>query len=98
MSGYNPGRRGGRGGRGNGDNNSNGWGNRNNNKDFKATNKKKTLEDHYFYVGSAKQASNYESAADFIINHIKKEYDRGPDIAELLWELKKPDTDTWIPK
>jgi hypothetical protein len=58
-------------------NNSNGCGNRNNNKDSKATSKKKTLEDYYFYVGSAKQASNYESAADFIINHIKKEYERG---------------------
>jgi hypothetical protein len=98
MSGYNAGRRGGRGGRGYRNNNSNGRGNRNNNKDSKATNKKKTLEDYYFYVGSAKQASNYESAADFIINHIKKEYDRGRDIAESLHELKKPDTDTWMPK
>jgi hypothetical protein len=99
MSVYNAGRRGGRGGRGYCNNNSNGRGNRNNNKDSKATSKKKTLlEDYYFYVGSAKQASNYESAADFIINHIKKEYDRGRDIAESLRELKKPDTDTWMPK
>jgi hypothetical protein len=75
-----------------------GRGNRNNNKDSKATSKKKTLEDDYFYVGSAKQASNYKSAADFIINHIKKEYKRGRDIAESLRELKKPDTDTWVPK
>jgi hypothetical protein len=79
-------------------NNSNGHGNRNNNKDSKATSKKKTLEDYYFYVGSAKQASNYESGADFIINHIKKEYERGQDIAELLQELKKTDTNTWMPK
>ncbi len=90
-------RRGGRGGRGYRNNNNSGRGNRNN-KDFKTTNKKKTLEDYYFYVGSAKQASNYESAADFIINHIKKEYERGWDIAESLRELKKPDTDTWMPK
>jgi hypothetical protein len=98
MSVYNAGRRGGRGGRGYCNNNSNGRGNRNNNKDSKATSKKKTLEDYYFYVGSAKQASNYESAADFIISHIKKEYDRGRDIAESLRELKKPNTDTWMPK
>jgi hypothetical protein len=100
MSDYKPGRRGGRGGRGYRNNNNNGRGNRNNNnnnKDFKSTNKKKTLEDYYFYVGSAKQASNYESAADFIINHIKKEYDRGRDIAEPLRDLTKPDTDTWMP-
>jgi hypothetical protein len=89
-------RRGGRGGRGYRNNNNSGRGNRNN-KDFKTTNKKKTLEEYYFYVGSAKQASNYETAADFIINHIKKEYDRGRDIAESLRELKQPDTDTWMP-
>ncbi len=98
MSGYNPGGPGGREGRGNCNNNNSGCGNRNNNKDFKATNKKKTIEDYYFYVGSAKRAWNYELAADFIINHIKKEYDRGQDIAELLRELKKPDTDTWMPQ
>jgi hypothetical protein len=99
MSGYNPGRRGGRGGRGyHNNNNNNGRGNLNNNKDFKATNKKKTLEEYYFYVGSAKQALNYESAADFIINHIKKDYERGRDIAESLQELKKPNTNTWMPK
>jgi hypothetical protein len=99
MSGYNPGRRGGRGGRGYRNNNSNnGRGNCNNNKDFKATNKKKILEEYYFYVGSAKQASNYKSAANFTINHIKKDYERGRDIAESLRELKKPNTDTWMPK
>jgi hypothetical protein len=99
MSGYNAGRRGGRGGRGYLNNNNNsGRGNRNNsNKDFKTTNKKKTLEDYYFYVGSGKQASNYETAADFIINHIKKEYERDRDIAESLRDLAKPDTYTWMP-
>jgi hypothetical protein len=70
-------------------NNNSGRGNCNNDKDFKATNKK-TLEDYYFHVGSAKQASNYKSAADFIINHIKKEYDSGQDIAESLPQLRNP--------
>jgi hypothetical protein len=44
-----------------------------------------------------KQASNYEIAADFIINHIKKEYDRGRDISETLRELERPDTNSWLP-
>ena len=93
MSGRNPGQRGARSGRGYRSNFKSNY-----NKDFKSTTKKKkTLEDYYFYVGSAKQASNYESAADFIINHIKKEYDRGRDIAESLRELQKPNTDTWMP-
>jgi hypothetical protein len=91
MSGRFPVRRGGRSGRGYRNNN-------NNRRDIVSTTKrKKTLEEYYFYVGSAKQASNYESSADFIINHIKKEYDRGRDIAESLRELQKPNTDTWMP-
>jgi hypothetical protein len=60
MSSYNAGHRGGRGSCGYHNNNSNGRGYCNNNKDSKATNKKKTLEDYYVYVGSAKQASNYK--------------------------------------
>ena len=62
-----------------------GRGYRNTTRDFKSTTKKKkTLEEYYFYVGLAKQASDYESSADFIINHIKKEYKCGRDIAESL--------------
>jgi hypothetical protein len=68
MSGRAPGQRGGRAGRGF------------RNKNFKSNTpekKKQTIEDYYFYVGSVKQASNYETTADFITNHIKKEYARG---------------------
>jgi hypothetical protein len=99
MSGRNPVRCGGRSGHvyRNNPNRNNNNNNNNNNKDFKLTNKKKTLEEYFFYVGSAEQASNYEIAADFITNHIKKDYDRGRDIAESLQELQKPDTDTWMP-
>ena len=42
--------------------------------------KKKTLEDFYFYVGSDKQASDFETTYDFIVNHIKSTYVRGPMI------------------
>jgi hypothetical protein len=53
MSGRNPVRRGGRSGGGYRSNNAS--------KDFKSTaKKKKTLEDYYFHLGSAKQPSNYE--------------------------------------
>ena len=92
MSGRNPVCRGGRSGRGYRSNYSN-----YNNRDHKSLNKKKMLEDYYFYVGSVKQASNYELAADFIINHIKKEYDRGRDIAESLCELQAPTINDWMP-
>ena len=34
---------------------------------------KKTLSDHMFYLGSAKQAADFETTTEFILNHIKKE-------------------------
>ena len=46
--------------------------------------KKKTLTDYNFYVGTSQQASNYETASDFIINHIKKTYEYGAHIAQAL--------------
>jgi hypothetical protein len=88
MSGRTPGQRGGRAGRGF------------LKKSFKSNipeKKKKTIEYYYFYIASVKQASNYETTADFITNHIKKEYARGCDIAESLQELKLPHTTTWMP-
>ena len=58
---------------------------------------KKTLQDFTFYVGSAKQASDYENTALFVINHIKKYFDRGNDIAETLLKLEYEITDNWNP-
>jgi hypothetical protein len=47
------------------------------------TKEKKTEEDYYFYVGSSKQASDFETTSEeFLINHVKKIFDRGNDIAE----------------
>ena len=63
----------------------------------KASFTKKTIEDYFFYVGSSKQASDYEIPAEFVLNHIKKTFDRGNDIAEALRTLEKPDTDVWRP-
>ena len=60
--------------------------------------RKKTLEDYFFYVGSTKQASDYEATANFVINHIKKTYDYGYDISEALRNLKEPDTNLWKTK
>ena len=58
-----------------------------------ATNK--TMEGFTFYVGSAKQASDYENTALFVINHTKKDFDRGNDIAEDLQNLEYGNTDDW---
>ena len=56
------------------------------------TKKKKTLEDYYFYVGSSKQASDFETTYDFLLNYIKRTYTRGNDIAEALRKMESPDT------
>ena len=58
---------------------------------------KKTIEDYYFYVGLTKQASDYETTAEFIINHIKKTFDRGNNIAEALRTLTKAEVNSWEP-
>jgi hypothetical protein len=63
----------------------------------KEVKKKKTIEDYFFYVGSSKQASDFETTSEFLINHIKKTFDRGNDVAEALRILVPQDTDLWKP-
>jgi hypothetical protein len=50
---------------------------------------KKTLSDHIYYLGSAKQAADYDTTTDFILNHIVKTFTFGNDIAKALSD-KKP--------
>ena len=62
--------------------------------------KYKKTQDHrrwYFCVGSHKQASDFETIYEFILNHIKRPYTRGNDISESLRDLEAPDTNTWKP-
>ena len=59
--------------------------------------KKKTIEDYFFYVGSSKQASDFETTSEFLINHVKKTFDRGNDIAEALRTLEPQDIELWKP-
>ena len=73
-----------------------GSGHFNKKKDNYAKNKK-TLEDHYFYVGSSKQASDFEVTFEFLVNYIKRTYIRGNDIAEALRTMKLPNTNLWKP-
>jgi hypothetical protein len=61
------------------------------------TKTKKTVEDYFFYVGSSKQASDYEITAEFVVNHIKKTFDHGNDIAEAIRTLVKANTSLWKP-
>ena len=68
---------GGRGGRGTGNNRS-----RKGNRSGNANKTKKTLQEHIYHLGTASQASDYVTITDFILNHIKKTYVNGDDIAD----------------
>ena len=58
----------------------------------------KTLADHVYYVGSARQASDYVTVTHFLVNHIKQNYDKGQDIAKALEDLEDIDFDKIEPK
>ena len=75
--------------------------NRGFNRNFQKNNnniRKKGIEDYLFYVGTSKQASDFEISSKFIINYIKQTFERGNDIAESLRTLSIQDTDEWKPK
>ncbi len=52
---------------------------------------KKVLTDFTYYIGSAKQSSDYDTATEFIINYIKQEFDHGADIGKALKQLEEID-------
>ena len=58
---------------------------------------KKELTDYVYYLGSAKQASDYETTTEYLINHVKKTFEYGNDIGTALMDLKEPDSDLWKP-
>lgn len=60
--------------------------------------RKKSIEDYYFYIGSINRVSDYDDASQFIANHIKKTYVRGNDVAEASRVRVKPDAEKWQPE
>ena len=58
---------------------------------------KKELSDCVYYLGSAKQASDYETTTEYLINHVKKTFEYGNDIGTALMDLQEPDSDLWKP-
>jgi hypothetical protein len=61
------------------------------------TNKKKELADYVYYLGSAKQASDYETTTEYLINHIKGTFHFGEDIGSALANLEPYDIDKHQP-
>ena len=63
----------------------------------KETSKRKRLDDHMCYVGSAKQASDFVTIANFLVNCVRTEHKKGEDIANSLDNLEEPDFDKDAP-
>ena len=63
----------------------------------KFSGKKRTFDDYMFYVGTTKQALDYESSAEFIIHCIKTTFTRGNDVSESLRTLTEFDRKQWRP-
>ena len=53
--------------------------------------------DYIYYTGSTRQASDYETTIEYILNCMKGTLSEGNDIAEALKQLKYADTDKWYP-
>ena len=58
---------------------------------------RKSLADHVFYIGSAKQASDYIVVSQFVINHIKKTFEYGEDIGKALEDREDVDLTQLMP-
>jgi hypothetical protein len=52
---------------------------------------KKSHSDYVYYLGSAKQASDYEKTTEYLINHIRKTFSFGNDIGMALENLEEYD-------
>jgi hypothetical protein len=53
--------------------------------------------DYIFSLGTGKQASDFELVSQFIINHIRKEYEDGNDVGDALEVQKEVDFDRYKP-
>jgi exo-beta-1,3-glucanase (GH17 family) len=58
---------------------------------------KRTLADNVYYLGSVKQASDYEATTEFLINYIKKTFTYGMDIGTVLETLQEIDLNLYKP-
>ena len=45
---------------------------------------KKSLADYIYYIGSNKNASDYKTTTNYLINHIRKTYNKGDAIATAI--------------
>ena len=58
---------------------------------------KKSFNDCNYYIGSAKQASEFKATTEFLINYIKQTYKFGMDIAMAIINQEHINTENWKP-
>ena len=58
---------------------------------------KKGIIDYHFYIGTNNHSLEYKNSSEFIINYIKRTFDRGNDLVEIIRTLKIQDTDKLMP-
>ena len=58
---------------------------------------KKSITDWNYYIGSAKQASEFEAITEFLLNHIREKFEYGNDIAKAIDDQEPVDTKIWRP-
>eukprot|EP00978_Attheya_sp_CCMP212_P021527 scaffold62955_cov70-Attheya_sp.AAC.1 len=63
-----------------------------------AVKKKTTITDYVFHIGSAKQASEFETMSEFVINYIRKMYEYSSDIGNALDSLEPMNKNKEKPK
>ena len=68
-----------------------------NNKSTMIKTSTKTVKDYVYYVGSAKQAADYETTTDYLINFVKKTFTFGNDIGTVLETLEEFDITKFKP-
>ena len=64
----------------------------------KSSTERKTLEDHVYYIGSAKQASDYVTITNFLVLYIRKSYPDGHYVAEALENRQEFDINSIMPQ
>ena len=58
----------------------------------KSQKKEKPVSEWLYYIGSAKQASDYKALTEYLINQVKQEFDYGIDIATAIIKQEPVDT------
>jgi hypothetical protein len=58
---------------------------------------KKLINDWNYYIGLAKQASEFEAITEFLLNHIKQNFEFGNNIAKAITTQELIITKSWRP-